>query len=112
MSSSWYVESLRQTLTYWAISSKSTFNNPTFVAPVQISGRWEDSKELFIDLQGREVASSAVANLNQVVVEGDYLYLGTSAQADPRNQAGARVIRRFIDTPDLESDLHLRVVYL
>ena len=69
--------SLNQTLVYWANPANDGYGAETYDTPVEISGRCEHKTELVVSESGEEVLSKAQVWLEQVVKEGEYLYLGT-----------------------------------
>lgn len=91
-----------QTITYWGAPVKDKFGVKTFDAPVQITGRWEDSTELFIDSSGRESVSRAFVFVGQDLDSEGWLFLGTSSTADPKSVADAFEIKQFKKTPNLK----------
>jgi len=106
-----------QTIVYWASPSVSDkWGNRTFTAPVELSGRWEDRQDLFIDPSGRERVSRAVVFLGQDVDVGGYLYLGTllsiSSAVNPKSVTNAYEIRAFSKIPNLRSSDYERKVTL
>ena len=101
-----------QTLTYWAPSSKDAFQVWTFATPVSVMGRWEDHQEMFRDAAGEELMSTTRAfPVSDVAVDG-WLYLGTSTESDPADQAGARRIRAFKKVPNRMGNQHFRTAML
>lgn len=104
---------LNDTATTWSVTSDG-FGGFTFGSPVTIRCRWEDKSELFRDPTGDEVVSNAVVFLESDVVVGDYLYHGTSTEADPVAAHGslAQRIKQFNKIPDLRSVEQLRKAFL
>lgn len=86
---------LIDTLTYWAPQGMDGFGNMQFAAPVQITGRWENSKRLITDDQGNQVMTAAVVAVDQDVENEGFLFRGTSAAADPRDVDGAYRIVQY-----------------
>ena len=110
---SWYSRTLRQTATYWAPASVSgVYQTPTWTVPVAISVRWEEKSERFVDRGGAELMSSATVWLNQDVVEGGYLFLGTSVIASPKSVDGAFPIKKFDSQTDIKGRLTVRKALL
>ena len=93
---------LKQQVTWWGTSNGGY--GPTFAAPLPIAGRWEDKVELFINEEGEQSTSKAVAYVDQEVAVGDYLYLGDSSAADPSQVAGAYRVRNFSKIPNLRAN--------
>jgi hypothetical protein len=91
-----YTSLLTDTITHWSSGASDGFGGLSYSTPVQISGRWQDETDLHQDLAGEEFISNAVVYTSIELAENDWLYLGTSAQANPQNQSGAyRIKRRF-----------------
>lgn len=103
---------LPQTATYWAITGIDGYNEKTFAAPVTVPCRWEGRTELVKTGDGETVASRARIFLDQDVVEGGFLYLGTSAVADPQKVDGAYSILTFVKIPGLYAEQFERRAYL
>lgn len=112
-----YDRHMNQTLTYWAPSSATgdVFGKKGFAAPVTYACRWEDEQELIVDKTGQEVQSDARIFVESTFTNPDhdgYVYLGTSAETDPRSVDGAREVKQIAKIPDLRNMQTLRVVYL
>ncbi len=109
---------LNQTAVYWANPVNDGQGGRTFDDPVELSVRWEQRQELFIDGFGQEVRSTAVVYLLQDVVLGGFLYLGTlndvssAEEADPMNLSNAFAIRNFESIPNVKATAFLRKVWL
>lgn len=85
-----------QTATYWEPSVLNDHGEQSFISPIQIQVRWEEKTELFIDkLTGKEQRSNSVVFTQQDLIENGFLFLGTSAQANPKDQTKSFLIRRF-----------------
>ena len=102
----------KQTITYWANPVPDGYGGNTFDAPTAIIGRWEDKMELFTDEKGEEKRSTAVVFLGQDVVEGEYLYLGTSTETSPIDQVGARKVQAFRKIPNYNASDFERKAWL
>jgi|TARA_R100000093_G_C1901907_1_gene60146 hypothetical protein len=92
-----------QTITYWDTPVTDKFGARTFATPEQITGRWEDRTDLFIDSTGRESVSKAFVFVGQDLDSEGWLFLGTSSEANPKDVDGALEIRQFIKTPNLKA---------
>lgn len=103
---------LTQECTLWVSTGTDGYNQPSFAAPVQIICRWEEKTEKIQGDDGVEVLSRARVFLAQDVALGDYLVLGTSAGADPREVPGAYRVKDFRKTPSLDGLSHERKAYL
>ncbi len=106
---------LNQQATYWAQTGTDMFGAPTFSAPATLICRWEDSSELFINKKGQEIASRSKVFLAQDIGLEGYLYLGVSAETNPRTLTGesrAHEIMMVKRIPDLRSITTLYVAFL
>jgi len=111
---------LKQTCVYWGSPIVDGYGGRTFDAPVELSCRWEDRRELFRDASGNEVVSESIVLLGQSVDLGGFLYLGTISDLDsslsvPSEVDGmeaAREIRYVKKTPDLKGTIRTRRVFL
>lgn len=102
-------ETHKQTMIYWANPITDGFGGYTYTAPVDITGRWEEKQELFLDTEGKEILSRAMVYLSQDVSLGGFLYLGALAdlassidETHPKNVDGSFEIRQFTKIPDVE----------
>jgi len=108
---------LKQTLVYWGTPVPDGYGGYTFAEAIEVSCRWEDKQELFIDPTGKEVLSQAVVYVGQDVDIGGYLYLGEESDleyvhTDPKIIEGARQIKQFAKLPNLRVTEYLRTVWL
>ena len=103
---------LNQAVTYWAVSGKDQFGQPTFAAPKTLKVRWEDRSDQIINPEGVLTRSQARLFLAQDVNEGDYFYKGSSSDTNPRNVSGARRVASFAKIPDLGATSFERKAYL
>jgi len=108
---------LNQTLVYWAPGSEDRYANTSWEDPVEISGRWEEKAELFLDETGEKTLSRAVAYLDgstSIVMDGR-LMLGTllslSSSPDPATDGGLR-ISSIGDAPSINAQTSLKKVML
>lgn len=107
----------KQTLCYWGSPVPDGYGGSTFAGAVELSCRWEDKQELFVNPQGKEVLSQAVVYVSQDVDIGGYLYLGEESDLDsdhtnPQIISGAREIRQFGKLPNLRATEYLRTAWL
>lgn len=103
-----YIPGLNQSITYWAKQAPDGFGGYSWTAPTTFLGRWETRTELFIDPDGNEKRSRARVFVPQDVEIGGYVYLGTSAAADPLSVSGAYEIREFRKTPSVDGTVYER----
>lgn len=107
---------MNQTAVYWTLVSVDGFGKQTFAAPVELSVRWEQKQELFIDAEGNEKISQAVvATAVDVTLEG-YLFLGElvdlDSSQDPLTQSGAYQIKGFSKIPSVKGTSFRRRAWL
>jgi len=106
------IKNLKQTATYWGSPVASGSGGYTFASPVAVDVRWEKRQELFITAEGKEELSKAVVYIGQDVVLNGYLYLGTSTEANPKDQEGSFEIRAFSKIPTLKGNYYQRKIWL
>ena len=92
---------LNQKATYWAVGSVDSSGDPTFATPVGVKVRWEQRTVVFTTPTGEERSSTDVVFVKQDMVEGDFLFLGTSTVADPTTVLAAKEIQGFSKLPQL-----------
>lgn len=115
---SFLTDNLLQTVVYWGSPTPDGYGSFTFDESVELSVRWEDRGELFIDNAGQEVKSFAVVFVGQDVVVGGWFFLGEISDIDsgltdtPQNVPNARQIRGFRKTPNIDASLFERKVWL
>lgn len=91
-----YTARLTQTATYWAPTTPDGSGGFSYASPVQILVRWQDEVDNFQDADGEEFISAAIVYSSGPLVHNGWLYLGTSAEANPQDQAGAYRNRRLL----------------
>lgn len=101
-----------QTATYWGPPTPDVYSEGTYPAPVQISCRWEDRADLFVDRDGQERQSAAVVYPDQELSTDGWLVLGTSAESDPHDAEGAFQIKATRNIPSLDNTLYELKVWL
>jgi len=102
-----------QTVTYWAPSTLNIYGEQSFGTPSTISARWEEKTEIFIDkATGKEKRSEAIVYLKNDLLENGFLFLGTSVQADPKNETDTYLIRRVDKSPSLKGNRYTRKIWL
>lgn len=82
--------------TLWTASGVDGDGDPTFAAPVAIKGKWDRKSGVIRGGDGEDRVTSHVVHLGQDVSAGDFLYQGTSVQANPRDEADALRVEDFI----------------
>ena len=107
---------LRQEASYWALVGFSQYGQPEYADPVEITCRWEDVNEEFIDAQGTRQMSHAMVYTDRDVTVGGVLMLGELEspvnEGDPKRNTGAWEIKRFDKLPTLKATKFLRTAYL
>ena len=101
---------MRQDATYWGPPTRDGLGGLTFPAPVAIKVRWQQKAETFTDAQGDERVSSAIVYPAQPLETEGWLYLGTTADADPRPIAYE--IKQSGFSPNLRATEQLNKVWL
>ncbi len=115
---------LKQTAVYWPLAAMESaggdsfdnYGQPLVTDPLEISVRWEDRAEEFLDAKGARVLSNAVVFVSQDVDIGGVLMLGeltdiTDADV-PKENENAWEIKRFDKIPNLRNTEFLRTAYL
>lgn len=107
---------LKQTAVYWAPSGVDEFGKPTWEEPEEISCRWEDVAEEYIDSAGDKQLSSAKVFVGEDVEVMGVLMLGElldlESGSDPKDNSGAWEIRAYKCIPNLKANEFLRIAYL
>jgi hypothetical protein len=102
---------LTETATHWS-ATPDGYGGYTFGTPETIKCRWEHRMEIIRLPNNEEKVVNAVVHLASDVVEGDYLYLGESTEADPTTLVGASRVMRFARITALCSLRVSRTAYL
>lgn len=91
------------TLTYWQVTGVDQYGDPQFSSPEERAVRWENKNELFYNENGQTRQSESVIydDVNSYS-NGDFVYRGSSAEFDPRNQTGYRRIKAVFETKSLD----------
>ena len=109
---------LNQTAVYWAPAASDEYGNSTHETGEEITVRWEDRVDLFVNAQGEDEHSQAVVYGTDLVVVDGYLYLGTLAsltaqqQLDPTIVRGAYRVRQSKLSPSVGATQSLRKTWL
>lgn len=91
----------RDILTYWGAPTPDGEGGETFPTPRQLKGRWEDRNDEFNTATGETLISRSTVFVLEDVIVGGYLFLGTSVQTVPTNEAAAQEIKAFIKVPSI-----------
>lgn len=108
---------LRQKAVYWPMASGyDNYGNPINSNPVQISCRWVDREDQFLDKEGRLQISRAMVYVSQPVVLGGVLWLGLLANINISGKwtdnVNAWEIRKINNDPKFRNQASLLWVYL
>ena len=107
---------LKQKAVYWAPSGLDEFGQPTWGSPVEISVRWEDKHEQFMDDDGERQLSRALVFVSQDVEVKGVLLLsvldGSVIQDDPKANQDAWEIRKYDRLPNFKATEFLRSAFL
>ncbi len=109
----------KQDAVYWPPAVADGFGRQSLGTPVDVKCRWDDQSEQFFDPKtGVIEISNAVVYVDQDVLLGGYLWLGTVATipggspGDPQIIAGAYPIRKYLKNPNLRASEFLRTATL
>lgn len=104
---------LPQTATYWAPGNYDEYGKiSSFTAPVQLDCRWQTVAKMYRDSQGVDRISDSIVYFDQDIEREGWLYLGTSAVANPRDVEEAHEIRQVDKSPNLRNTQVLYKAYL
>lgn len=111
-------KSLNQTAVHWPTTGKDGWGKLIFGTAVEISCRWDEKSELFLDSKGKEVLSNSVLHVDTDMIADDYVYLGTLASLsaaellDPQEEVNAFPVKAYKKTPGIKADDFVRKVWL
>ena len=114
---------LKQTCVYWPLASAESgglayddYGQPVVTDPIEITCRWEDVNEEFLDATGTKQMSRAVVYVDRDVSLGGILMLGEltdiTDEDNPKENDGAWEIRKFDKLPNFRATEYLRTAYL
>lgn len=115
-----YTLGMNQTATYWAPGEPDGVGGRSFLAPVTILCRWQDTAKLYRTAQGEERVSEAIVYPDRELVVGGFLALGdfttdidSDGQLHPDDAEGnAKEIRALGVSPDISASMQLNKVWL
>lgn len=106
----------RQIAVLWKQGDLDNQGQPSYAAPVEISCRWEDVQEGFLDSGMQKQMSRAVVYVDRDVSPEDVLMLGALDSGvvvdEPFENAGAYAVRAFNKLPNLKNTEYLLTAYL
>lgn len=107
---------LKQKAVWWASTGFDNYGQPNASTPIEISVRWEDVGEEFLDENGTMQLSRAKVYVDRDVEVGGLLMLGGLDsgvdEATPKNNDDVWEIRRVEKLPTLKATQFLRTVFL
>lgn len=104
-----------QKAVYWAYIRPDPTGVPVVAAPVEISVRWTDTQEEYIDKAGATQLSRAKVFVDRVVTLDGYLMLGelgVGTPDDPKTTRGAYMIRKFREVKSINQRKAVRIAYV
>lgn len=106
----------KQRAVWWQRKPKpDRFGKFSFEEPVEISCRWDDTTEEFIDPQGETQASRSVVYVDRIISVGDRLMRGEMDSNTPDNPLAiqdAFEVKRFDQNPNFRNTETLLTAFL
>lgn len=109
---SFLTKHLKDLTTFWSVTGVTVDGDPTFAAPKAITTRWEEKQAVFTNAAGEEASAGAVVFVKEDMKAGDFLFLGTSAVADPTTVVAAREIQGWSKIKQLTGSDYERRAFL
>jgi len=114
---------LKQTAIYWAPDSVDQYGQTTYLSPVELRCRWEDVMQEIITADGAKQVSKTKVMVNEDVVIGGVMMLGSLEsgdsgesgglnEEDPKANEGAWEIINVGKIPNFRATEFLRLAYL
>ena len=109
---------LNQTAVHWPTPTKDGFGKLTYGTAVEISVRWEEKNELFLNQEGKQQVSRAIVYVDRDMVIDEYLYLGeltdlsTQEKSNPNLEVYAYSIKGFKKSVSINGTEYVRKVWL
>jgi len=106
---------LKQNAVFWAFESYDKYGAPQYSMAENISCRWEDKCEEFIDAFGDKQLSRSIVYVSKDTPVKGVLCLGDTIDVnsgEPLGNPNAWEIRRFEKIPNLRNTEYLRIAYL
>jgi hypothetical protein len=104
---------MKQTCVYWAPKAANRYGEPQYAAPVEVSCRWDDIQEVFVDATGNERVSRAKVMVDRDVALNGVLWLGLIAaltdEANPMKNTGFLKVMVFQKIPNRRATEFLRI---
>ena len=110
------VRTMKATGVYWGVKGLDKFGDPTYEEPIEITLRWEDAEEEFINANGEKEMSRSMLIVDRDLEIKGYMFLGKIADLkdtdSPRENRDAWEIRMVKNTPDFKGRKFLREAIL
>jgi len=107
---------LKQTAVYWPYASIDQFGKKSWGTAEEISVRWVDVSEEFLDSEGERQVSKVKVYVEKDTPVGGVLMLGEltdiTDEDDIKENNGAWEIRQFSKLPNFKATEFLRTAYL
>jgi len=114
---------LKMTCVWWPLASsesggiaKGVYGETLYSDPLEISCRWEDRSEEYLNDKDEVQISNAVVYVDRDVVKGGVLMLGEltdiTNDSSPLGNLNAWKIQKFEKLPNLKVTEYLRTAYL
>jgi len=109
---------LNQTAIYWSLPTNDGMGGKIFSDGVEVSVRWEDRQQIFIDAKGQEIISRAVVYVDKDMDIGGYLVLmdfdslASDEVDNPLLISTAMPIRTFSKMPSFKATKFIRLAVL
>ena len=102
------------TITIWLQSGTYDGSGQrAFAVPTTVSGKWQDSTSLVKNNNAKEIESKIQVLLeSQDLSEGDWIFLGTSVETNPRTVANAFEVKAWNKTATVAGERYTRVAFL
>ena len=106
----------RQAAVYWAPLGLDAYGRPGLALPVQLSCRWDDVMEEYLDKDGNTQISNAIVYPEIAPLLGGVLWKGLLSQltdtVNPFNNLGAWVINKVQQIPNFRNTEVLNMVHV
>ena len=110
------VKAMKQKAVYWELSGLDSFGKPTWEAGVEITCRWEDANEEFINPNGERQLSQSKLIVDRGLTIKGWLWLGelvdVTDATTPQNNSNVWEILMVKKTPDFKGNKYLREAFL
>lgn len=94
---------LPEKITYWRKGGSDGVGGINWIGPVVTAARIAFKQERFTDANGNDSISRSVVYTNDVLVDGDFVFLGESSNLTP--PPASQDVRAYSNTPSGAGDL-------